>query len=177
MFDPTVVQICTPSSTREDDALKGKWVRIERNLNREGGMWNLVGFCAFDMSHCISWLSQNLYYRRTRRLDVPLIIDLRLLHSHETPSPLDPSWHKVPRSIRDGVMHSPPLFLWYRTGKTMRDMSPKEKQEDLVTELDVLYGADRPWYGFESLDVPVTPEREGRIEGAWLTYRRGVRRT
>jgi hypothetical protein len=74
------------------------------------------------------------------------------------------------------VIRSPPLFLWYRTGKIMREMSPKERQEDLITELDVLYGMDRPWYGFERLEEAVTLELEGRIEGTWLTYRRGVRR-
>jgi hypothetical protein len=56
-------------------------------------------------------------------------------------------------------------------------MSPKERQEDVITELDVLYGEDTPWYGFERLDPPTTPEQEGRVEAVSLTYRRGVKRT
>jgi hypothetical protein len=119
---------------------------------------------------------KNIYYRRTRRLDVPLIVDLRLLPEHETPSPFDRSWQKVSRSIRDGVIGIPKLFLWYRTGKTAREMTPKEKQEDLVTELDVLFGEDRPWYGFERLDPPVIPEVQNQVESVWVTYRRGVKR-
>jgi len=27
---------CAPESTNEEDAIKGKWVRVPRNLNREG---------------------------------------------------------------------------------------------------------------------------------------------
>jgi hypothetical protein len=55
-------------------------------------------------------------------------------------------------------------------------MTPKERKEQLITELDVLFGADRPWYGFEKLTPPTTPEQEGKVESAWLTYRRGVKR-
>jgi len=29
--------ICAPDSTKEEDAIKGKWVRVPRNLNAEGG--------------------------------------------------------------------------------------------------------------------------------------------
>lgn len=34
--------ICAPASTKEDDAYKGKWVRIPRNLNMQSGLMNLV---------------------------------------------------------------------------------------------------------------------------------------
>jgi hypothetical protein len=27
---------CSPESTNEEDSIKGKWVRVPRNLNREG---------------------------------------------------------------------------------------------------------------------------------------------
>ena len=117
-----------------------------------------------------------MYYRRTRRLDVPLITDIRLLPEHETPSPFDGAWHKVARSIRDGVWDVPPLFLWYHTGKTWRDYSAQERQEVLFTELDVLFGEDRPWYGFERLQPPVMKEEEARLESVWVTYRKGVKR-
>jgi hypothetical protein len=31
--------MCQPKSTAEDDAIKGKWVRVKRNLNLELGYW------------------------------------------------------------------------------------------------------------------------------------------
>ena len=30
---------CTPHSTTEQDAIRGKWVRVARDLNLEAGMW------------------------------------------------------------------------------------------------------------------------------------------
>ena len=89
--------------------------------------------------------------------------------------PSTEKWIKTSRSIRDGVSGEPPLYLWYRTGKTVREMTTQEKQEDLITELDVLYGADRPWYGFDKLEPSVTIE-SGRVSSEWITYRKGVKR-
>jgi hypothetical protein len=42
MFDLTVIDLCTPSSPTSDDAIKGKWVRVPRDLNLQSGMWHLV---------------------------------------------------------------------------------------------------------------------------------------
>lgn len=48
-----------------------------------------------------------------------------------------------------------------------------DEKSNLITELDVLFGDDRPWYGFERIAPPTTEAVEGRLESAWLTYRRG----
>ena len=119
--------------------------------------------------------SQNIYYRRTRRLDIPLITDLKLLPPGEVPTPISDSWRKVDHSIRDGVMRADPLILWYKADKTMQEMSPEEK-DDIITEIDVLFGQDRPWYGFEKLEPPVTPAEDGRISSVSVTFRKGVKR-
>ncbi|KIM83051.1 hypothetical protein PILCRDRAFT_819843 [Piloderma croceum F 1598] len=157
MFGPFMAQLCYPPSTPEQDAIKGKWVRVNKDLNRQSGLWHL-----------------NIYYRRTRRLDIPLVAELKLLPDSQSP-PSTEKWIKTSRSIRDGVSGEPPLYLWYRTGKTVREMTTQEKQEDLITELDVLYGADRPWYGFDKLEPSVTIE-SGRVSSEWITYRKGVKR-
>ena len=40
-IDPTVVgKMCDPHSTSEQDAMKGQWVRIPRNLNMEGSIFS-----------------------------------------------------------------------------------------------------------------------------------------
>ena len=96
-----------------------------------------------------------------------------LLPSGEEPSSPG-NWHKVSTSIRDGVPRTPQLFLWYNLGPSSSNLSPDEKGS-LITELDVLFGDDRPWYGFEKLEPATTPGQEGRVESAWLTYRRGVK--
>lgn len=112
-----------------------------------------------------------MYYRRTRRLDIPLITGIQLLPDKDTPT--DGTWTKVGRSIRDGVSGEPPLYLWYRTGKFGKDMTAQEKQDDLITEIDISYGSDRPWYGFQKLEPSVTIEK-GRVQTEWITYRTGV---
>lgn len=116
---------------------------------------------------------QLLYYRRTRRRDVPLISDIKLLPPGVTPSG-DGDWVKASRSLRDGVVRSSPLFLWYLKGKTLQDISEVERQS-LITELDVVYGDGDPWYGFEKLSPPTT-EKSARAESVSITMRRGVKR-
>lgn len=55
-------------------------------------------------------------------------------------------------------------------------MSTAERQ-NIITELDVTYGDDRPWYGFERLERPIATKDEGKkLESVWLTVRRGVKR-
>ena len=56
-------------------------------------------------------------------------------------------------------------------------MSSEERQNKLITELDVTYGDDRPWYGFERLERPVAEGVQSRpLESVWLTIRKGVKR-
>jgi hypothetical protein len=42
MFDLTLIDLCAPPSSTSDDAIKGKWVRVPRDLNFQSGMWHLV---------------------------------------------------------------------------------------------------------------------------------------
>ena len=52
-------------------------------------------------------------------------------------------------------------------------MTPDEKAQ-IVTEIDVLYGDDIPWYGFDRLE-PATLVSNGHTEDTWITFRRGVK--
>jgi hypothetical protein len=42
MIPPEMTTVCRPPTTPEEDALKGPWVRIPRDLNRKDGLWYLV---------------------------------------------------------------------------------------------------------------------------------------
>lgn len=57
----------------------------------------------------------------------------------------------------------------------MQEMSAEEKK-NIITEIDVIFGEDRPWFGFEKLEPAVTPEQEGSVSSVFVTYRRGVKR-
>ncbi|KAG6837346.1 hypothetical protein H0H93_010948 [Arthromyces matolae] len=163
-FDPSLAEgLCAPDSNSEQDAIKGKWVRVPRDLNLEGG---------YISSYLASNVMVNIYYRRTRRQDVNLVTDIQLLAQNEHPSSSG-DWRKVNTSLRAGIFRAPPLFLWYRVGTTAGDMTTAERG-NLITELDVLYGEDVPWYGFQKLEPPTMPEK-GNTEATWLTYRRGVK--
>ncbi|KAL5537002.1 DCR2 [Sanghuangporus sanghuang] len=158
MFPQALAYLCYPKTSPEADAIKGKWVRVERDLNMMSGLWSLY-----------------IYYRRSRRLDVDLINDIVLLPKDEEPT-TQGNWHQVSTSLRNGVPRAPPLFLWYKLGPRMSYLSSEEKS-NLITELDVLFGDDRPWYGFERFEPPTTEGKEGHVESAWITYRRGVKPT
>jgi hypothetical protein len=100
-----------------------------------------------------------------------------LLPEGEEPQSMSAAWHKVPRSTRTGAMSLPPQFLWYKAEKTAREMTDAERKNDLITELDVLFGEDVPWYGFETLSPPTTPEIKNKRQSTQITFRRGVKRT
>ena len=82
-------------------------------------------------------------------------------------------WQKVATSVRSGLRGTPPLYLWYKLGKIAGDMTAEQKA-NIITELDVLYGEDVPWYGFEKLE-PATLLKHRNLEPTWVTYRRGVK--
>jgi len=44
--------MCDPETTAQDDSHKGKWVRVERNLNLEGGFLSGHLVCAYRPAPC-----------------------------------------------------------------------------------------------------------------------------
>lgn len=66
-----------------------------------------------------------------------------------------------------------PLFLWYQLGKTSAQMSADERK-NIITEIDVHFGDDIPWYGFEKLQPP-TLISDGHTQDTFMTFRRGVK--
>ena len=171
--------MCDPHTVTEDDAIKGKWVRVGPDLNQETSMTYLVSLPSRGprIPRSSAILHQNIYYRRTRRLDVPLITEMKLLPEGEEPTPMSGAWHKVQRSTRASSAGLAPLFLWYKAEKAAQEMTDAEKKNDLITELDVTYGEDVPWHGFEKLSPPTTPEIKNRRQSAYITFRRSVKRT
>jgi hypothetical protein len=47
-FNPDYIpKLCYPPTTNQDDAIKGKWVRVGPDLNRQAGWTFLVSPCGF----------------------------------------------------------------------------------------------------------------------------------
>ncbi|KAK1921767.1 Metallo-dependent phosphatase-like protein [Papiliotrema laurentii] len=151
---------CSPETTPELDKTKGKWVAVERDLNIRSGLWYL-----------------NVYYRRTRRLDVPLITGLRIVPD-PVPDTLQPElngWIQAAGDLHSGVWPRQPVArLWYK----LQDRSMAERQQmtdtAVITEVDVVYGDDDPFYGFQRVDGgKVLEAKEGKWESVDIAYRRG----
>ncbi|KAL0570041.1 Phosphatase dcr2 [Marasmius crinis-equi] len=159
LFNPARVpeDICGPPTSKEQDAINGKWVRVERNLN-------------FETGYLSGYLS--IYYRRTRRQDVKLITNITILPENTEPWPVE-GWQKASTSLRTG-WRAPPLFLWYHATKSAAEMTPEER-DSMVTEIDILFGDDTPWYGFEKLDPPTLAGEPGKWESTRISIRRGVK--
>ncbi|KAJ9115838.1 hypothetical protein QFC22_004980 [Naganishia vaughanmartiniae] len=222
MFPPWLYpSLCSPQSTKEEDMKLGRWVRVERDLNWKTGLWYL-----------------NVYYRRTRRFDAPLITDLLLLPEGTAP-PYDVNltqytqaagdftngvwpkrkptrlWYKTRegfsegttrigsrtaglRGVRSGRMAQAKRSNWWQwdsnsdsdddnsnsnsdDGQDNPDETPETATaeiQEIVTELDILYGEQQPFFGFERVkNGPVLPKSEagkGKVkESVDLVFRRG----
>ncbi|WVF69590.1 hypothetical protein IAT40_004368 [Kwoniella sp. CBS 6097] len=241
---------CAPETTPELDKAKGKWVVVERDLNLRTGLWYL-----------------NVYYRRTRRLDVDLITDLRVVteppNDEQSAELKEGGWIKSEGDVHSGVWPAQPeKRIWYKTRRqeawrddwklrkkdwgsvisgifgggdegdenhndqennttTTEDLSdidtstysssvgtgtssaviseelaaPEDSgetstggveeiqdpsaqdsgtYEDFITEIDILYGDDDPFFGFERIKGgKLTPSKEGKWESVDVVFRRG----
>lgn len=78
--------------------------------------------------------------------------------------------------MHSGVWPSQPdLRLYYRTRTQGRTpLRQEENAEEFITELDVVFGDDEPFFGFERVQGgKVLEGKEGKWESVDLAYRRG----
>ncbi|ORY21337.1 Metallo-dependent phosphatase-like protein [Naematelia encephala] len=168
-FPPSLLpSYCAPQTTGELDKTKGKWVIVEKDLNLRSGLWYL-----------------NIYYRRTRRLDVPLISDIKIV-DEPVPDTLKSDlegWVKAEGDLHSGTWPTQPeKRLWYKLQEQDWDWKRSDKRQDeisydygnLITEVDVIYGDDDPFFGFERVQGgKVTEVKAGKWESVDLAIRRG----
>jgi hypothetical protein len=153
-----------PPTTPEEDKAKGQWVMVTKDLNLRTGLWYL-----------------NIYYRRTRRLDVPLITDLRVVPEPvpETLSSDLEGWTQAEGDLHDGIWPSQPTMrLWYKVTDQSLLLDGKRQgmtsEDQIITELDIVYGDAEPFFGFQRVQGgKVLDEKAGKWESVDLAYRRG----
>jgi hypothetical protein len=159
--------------------LTGHPFKVDRELNWKTGVWYL-----------------NIFYRRTRRFDVPLIDSILLLEDGASPpSSVDLSKYKqASGDFRSGVWpRKKALRLWYKTreperpGASKTDLKHKIVEWDeidddaavdgdgeIITELDVLYGDGRPYFGYQRvLNGPIMKANGKRWDTVDIVARRG----
>ncbi|CAO1634671.1 unnamed protein product [Parajaminaea phylloscopi] len=143
------------------------------------------------LSHIFGALGTNyVFYRRSRRHDVPKIIDLRLVETgQDPPTTTETGWHRVHDDLRNHYMRvwagQKGLHLYYRTiggavgaGATgtagdgtwdKRDESPEP-----ITEIEMVYGdGNHPWPGFFIVGQVGLANAAMGHSSVWLTARRG----
>lgn len=78
----------------------------------------------------------------------------------------------------DGVYPSKtPLYLWYKLQRPLAGIPAGVEIEQLITEVDVVYGdANRTLWGFEKANRPVMERRKGKSDAVWITFRKGMKR-
>lgn len=162
IWPPSIYDACMPDSSMREDAERGKWMRIEKDLNMRVGIYYLY-----------------LFYRRLpygSRADT--IRDFKVVPvSRETTEHLSESegWHMVSQDVRDGVWpRQETAHLYYRT-------APRSdgNRSDEVNELDVVWGTSGALYGWHRMGQDFAEPREknkakDQDEGAELMWRKGT---
>lgn len=110
-----------------------------------------------------------MYYRRTRRFDVPLIDELRMWPE---PPPKDADldgWVQAPGDLREGERKSAgELRLWYKT------KHQSNSSTTVITEVMPMFGDDDPFFGFERVQGgKIADAKDGKWDAVDLVYRRG----
>lgn len=190
---PLWISKCKPLTTPEKDARLGPWVLVDRPLDpataasrsKKDFDFKSVSGDLFGKLMA-SFETKFIFYRRSRRTDVPRIVDLKIVETGSDNRPIGgdlAGWHRVKNDLRTTIAgyksSSRPLHLYYRTiGGTVEDYNDIEGGQkstlaknpfdgNPITEVDVLYGSGYPWHGFES--VGVISEGDKRLERAEVT--------
>lgn len=182
---PTWLARCKPLSTPEKDARLGTWVLVDRPLDpataesrskKMSSGWTIGGLDLFG-TLLGSFETKYIFYRRSRRTDVPRIVDLKIVDAQRNGLPDESlaGWHRIKQDLRTSVLSFKssglPKYLYYRTvGGTDDDRADVEPgvpssvaknpvDGDPITEIDVLYGPGPNWPGFSTVGV-VEPEND-----------------
>lgn len=139
-------------------------------------MWWNVGITRSRTGKIRLISHEYIYYRRSRRLDVPLITDLRIINEGDEFSIADDgkTWHQAEGILTDGIYpRVKNRRLWYTLQKPYANATKNEELDDVITELDILYGEDEPFWGFERVEGQIFPGRPGKSLPISLVARKG----
>ncbi|GAC93666.1 hypothetical protein PHSY_001231 [Pseudozyma hubeiensis SY62] len=173
---------CQPKTTPAEDALLGKWVKVDRSLSPAGQLGASAGGMLTNLFGSIE--QRYLFYRKSRRRDVQNVVELRLVEEGQTPPKGDDGWHRIKDGLRSKVVRmmsgEKSLHLYYRT------VSPEQRKQemlgfwrredtastDAITELNLVYGDNPPWPGFAAAGIVSNSHPAMASARVTLTYRR-----
>ncbi|EPQ29764.1 uncharacterized protein PFL1_02437 [Pseudozyma flocculosa PF-1] len=148
---------CQPRTTPDDDARLGKWVRVDRSLDPTAVFGAASGGILGNLFGSID--QRFLFYRKSRRNDVPRVVEVRLVESGVDANPTGPGWHRVKNDLRSKYMRmwakERNMHLYFRTagGVDGGADGAAAHDEEAITELDLVYGDNPAWPGFSLAGV------------------------
>ena len=172
---PLMLQNCKPLTTPEKDARLGPWVRVEPPLDPDtaesrshesDNIFGAIGAGSWFNQLMGSFEAKYFFYRRSRRSDVPRVVDMKLVETGKDERPIGgdyAGWHRVKADLKSSFFHimekTASMHLYYRTvGGTAEDRigshaePPTEAapasgatELDPITELDVTVSG--LWFG------------------------------
>lgn len=84
------------------------------------------------------------------------------------------TWHQAEGILTDGIYpRVKNRRLWYAVQKPYKNATEGEQLDDVITELDILYGEDEPFWGFERVEGLIYPGRPGKSLPISLVARKG----
>lgn len=197
---PLLLRNCKPLTTPEKDARLGPWVLVDRPLDADTATARSkktgeFGIPSLDFLGQLmaSFETKYIFYRRSRRSDVPKIVDLRLVQTGADNRPVGgdyAGWHRVSEDMRSTFLAAAskkmPVHLYYRTvGGTAQDKDGQEGMapeilsatdqalnSDPITEVDVIYGTGPAWPGFKQVGLAVQSNEQLNVAQVTLTARR-----
>lgn len=173
---PMLLTNCKPATTPEKDARLGPWVRVDRPLDpdtaesksHETDDWIGGGIGGWWNTFLGSFEAKYLFYRRSRRSDVPRVVDLRLVETGSDSRPIGGDfvgWHRVKVDLKSSFFHimekTAAMHLYYKAvGGTSED---KIGAETFVTGDEGPETSDDGLEAITELDVTVS-DAKGIIE-------------
>lgn len=154
---PLRLSHCFPTSTPEDEAKYGKWVLMPRPLNPDvarvmsykGGALKR-GLVSGPVSSLFGLLdSRYVFYRRSRRMDVPRIVDVKLVEpGHEALALVAEGWRRIDNDLRSKYMklfeNQDSLHLYYKTEEAQggtaspSTAAARASQQEPLTEMEIV---------------------------------------
>lgn len=179
VVSPYIVDVCAPKTTMREEAVMGRWTRLNKDINKRIGMYYLYIYVR----------------RRLPSSRVPVITDIKLddsvLDAFDLETTAGSSWLQADTSVRTALYPSlPAKYLRYRlTEQNEIDDARRANGGDAgdlepITGLDVLYGDDtvQPLPGYTRMDSMITggqddpkrqkPNGKGSRPGVTLAYRK-----
>jgi len=123
----------------------------------------------------------HVYYRRTRRLDTPLVSDIRVV-PEPVPDTLQNDligWTKASGDLHSGIWPSQAESrIWYKLQEQSWASQTRQALKldfgEIITEIDIVYGDDEPFFGFRRVNGgKVLDAKPGKWDSVDLAYRRG----